>query len=63
MKLSHSLSFLFGLTAACSLGHAAEEHVHGPGCSHDHGHAATPATKAEEHVHGPGCSHDHGHAA
>ncbi len=63
MKLSHSLSFLFGLTAACSLGHAAEEHVHGPGCSHDHEHAATPAAKADEHVHGPGCSHDHGHAA
>jgi urease accessory protein len=28
------------------------EHVHGPGCGHDHGHA---------HVHGPECGHQHGH--
>ena len=29
-----------------------EEHIHGPGCSHDHHH------HQEEHIHGPGCSHD-----
>ena len=29
------------------------QHVHGPDCDHDHGHAG--------HVHGPNCSHDHGH--
>ncbi len=41
------------MTAACMLGHA-EEHVHGPGCNHDHA-----AEAKEEHVHGPGCNHDH----
>ena len=29
------------------------DHVHGPGCGHDHSH--------DEHVHGPGCNHDHDH--
>jgi thioredoxin 1 len=31
------------------------EHVHGPGCNHDHGH--DHGDKAHEH--GPGCDHDH----
>jgi Cd2+/Zn2+-exporting ATPase len=35
-----------------------KEHVHGPGCGHDHHHHAEPE---KEHVHGPGCGHDHGH--
>jgi Cd2+/Zn2+-exporting ATPase len=30
-----------------------KEHVHGPGCGHEHHHE--PA----EHVHGPGCGHEH----
>ncbi len=55
MKISHLVSSLLSLTAATALSQAAE-HVHGPGCSHDHS-AAEPATT--EHVHGPGCSHDH----
>ena len=55
MKISHLLSSLITLTAAGSLSQAAE-HVHGPGCSHDH---ATTETTTTEHVHGPGCSHDH----
>ncbi len=59
MKLSHHFAFTLGLGSACLLGQA-EEHVHGPGCSHDHADA-TPATT--EHVHGPGCSHDHADAA
>ena len=54
MKISRITPFLFSMTASCMLSHA-EEHVHGPGCSHDHAAEA----KAEEHVHGPGCSHDH----
>ena len=55
MKISHLVSSLLSLTAATALSQAAE-HVHGPGCSHDHA-AAEPATT--EHVHSPGCSHDH----
>jgi urease accessory protein len=45
---------------------AATDHVHGPGCGHDHGaheshsHAA-PALAPVPHVHGPGCGHDHAH--
>ncbi len=58
MRISYISPFLFSMTAACMLSHA-EEHVHGPGCSHNHEH--TTEAK-EEHVHGPGCSHDHDHA-
>ena len=56
MKISYISPLLFSMTAACMLSHA-EEHVHGPGCSHDHA-----AEAKEEHVHGPGCSHNHEHA-
>ena len=58
MKLTHLFGIAFSLCAAAFVSRA-EEHVHGPGCSHDHAHAEP---KAEEHVHGPGCSHDHAHA-
>ncbi|WP_417463712.1 peptide deformylase [Kordiimonas sp.] len=30
-----------------------KNHVHGPGCGHDHHH------HDHDHVHGPGCGHDH----
>ena len=59
MKLSYTSPFLFSLIAACMLSHA-DEHVHGPGCSHDHAHTDA-ATAETAHVHGPGCSHDHAH--
>ncbi len=60
MKVSFRLPFLFCMVSAAMLSRA-EQHVHGPGCNHDHSHAAEhPA--AEEHVHGPGCNHDHSHA-
>ncbi len=44
----------------------ADDHVHGPGCNHDHSHdhdqaAQNPAHGLPGHVHGPGCNHDHGH--
>ncbi|MCC7531807.1 MAG: cadmium-translocating P-type ATPase [Candidatus Melainabacteria bacterium] len=40
----------------------ANEHVHGPGCSHGHDHDHEHAEhKHDEHVHGPGCSHGHDH--
>ena len=47
---------------------APADHVHGPGCGHDHApvksapRVAFPAPE-KVHVHGPGCSHgdDHGH--
>lgn len=29
-----------------------QDHVHGPGCNHDHDHH-------EPHVHGPHCNHGH----
>src|SRR5690348_9562296 len=49
-------SFVLGdgpITFAPSPGGMAQlDHVHGPGCGHDHG---------EGHVHGPGCGHDHDH--
>ena len=58
MKLSHYIAFVLGLSSTCLLAQA-EEHVHSPGCSHDHEHKDAAATT--EHVHGPGCSHDHEH--
>jgi uncharacterized protein YecA (UPF0149 family) len=33
---------------------AAEPHVHGPNCGHDH-------DDDHRHVHGPDCDHDHDH--
>jgi FKBP-type peptidyl-prolyl cis-trans isomerase SlyD len=33
------------------------QHVHGPGCGHDHSHDH----HTHEHVHGEGCGHDHSH--
>ena len=34
-----------------------EEHVHGPGCGHDHSHDHGHDRGAAGHVHGPGCKH------
>ncbi|MEZ0230108.1 MAG: hypothetical protein ACAI25_15910, partial [Planctomycetota bacterium] len=34
---------------------AAEPHVHGPGCDHEHGHEHGH-DHGHAHVHGPGCS-------
>ncbi len=36
------------------------EHVHGPGCGHDHDHGAH-GVDHHDHVHGPDCGHDHNH--
>src|SRR5262245_65124164 len=33
----------------------ADNHVHGPGCGHEHNH------EPHGHVHGPDCGHDHAH--
>lgn len=37
------------------------EHVHGPGCNHDHDHdhGHDHGHDHKAHVHGPGCNHDH----
>ena len=58
MKLSHLFGIAFSLCAASMLSKA-EEHEHGPGCTHDHEHSATES----KHEHGPGCTHDHEHSA
>ncbi len=61
MKLTHLFGIAFSLCAAAMVS-SAQEHQHGPGCSHDHAaegeHQHEPATEGE-HQHGPGCSHDH----
>ena len=56
MKLNLFLSFLAALTysAVYAAESATPQHVHGPGCTHDHA-----AEEMHEHVHGPGCTHDH----
>ncbi len=61
MKFSHILGLTLSLTASAFIAKA-QEHQHGPGCTHDHAHehAATTET-AQEHQHGPGCTHDHAH--
>jgi len=44
-------------------GHSHGEHVHGPGCNHDHDdehdHHGHHGHHHGEHVHGPDCNHDH----
>ena len=40
---------------------AAEAHLHGPGCNHDH-HTAAPLASNNGHVHGPDCGHAHEHS-
>ena len=59
MKLSHLFGIAFSLCAATLTGRA-EEHQHGPGCTHDHGTEPKQEPTATEHQHGPGCTHDHG---
>ena len=50
MKLTHLFGIAFTLCSAAMVSKA-EEHVHGPGCTHDHA--------AAEHEHGESCTHDH----
>ncbi len=44
--------------AAVLIDPQSHEHVHGPGCNHDHGH---DHAHDHHHEHGPDCGHDHSH--
>ena len=57
MKLNLFLGFVAALSySAAYAEESTHQHVHGEGCTHDHGAEATE----HEHVHGEGCTHDHG---
>ncbi|MBR3926740.1 MAG: efflux RND transporter periplasmic adaptor subunit [Akkermansia sp.] len=60
MKFSHILGLTLSLTASAFIAKA-QEHQHGPGCTHDHAHEHAATETAHEHQHGPGCTHDHAH--
>ena len=58
MKLTHLFGIAFSLCASAMLS-SADEHDHGPGCTHDHDHDHAAPAEEGTHDHGPGCTHDH----